>query len=454
MGIMGKWERCIGGRSKPMSRQRTQEALRRAPGDSEVDRKEKPWAARWKASLIATCLVALPALVFLAVGGGMPSAVTVLVRGTTPTSAGQGGGAGAARAMAECDVSRGRWVREPRGPSYTNVTCSTVADYVNCQKFGKDPGYLYWRWRPDGCELPRFSPATFLAAVRGKRLAFIGDSLARNHMESLLCLLSQAETPTDMHAGAFVDAFRRWRFPEHDFMLMAVWTEFLVHAVPVVAGRRTGPFDVHLDRINADWTRRLPELDYAVISNGNWFFRANYLWEGGRRVGCVDCGEPGLAHFPMAYAVGRVVGAALDAIAGCADCKRELVALVRTYTPDHFEHGSWFSGGYCNRTRPLEEEEVSSVAIAWELRAAQIEEVRKAREKATTTMRTRRRFGVVDVTPAMMARADGHPGEHHRRWRGRNANDCLHLCLPGPIDMWNDVLLRRLAELSPPSDAR
>uniref|UniRef100_A0A0D3GEL3 Trichome birefringence-like N-terminal domain-containing protein n=2 Tax=Oryza TaxID=4527 RepID=A0A0D3GEL3_9ORYZ len=145
MGIMGKWERCIGGRSKPMSRQRTQEALRRAPGDSEVDRKEKPWAARWKASLIATCLVALPALVFLAVGGGMPSAVTVLVRGTTPTSAGQGGGAGAARAMAECDVSRGRWVREPRGPSYTNVTCSTVADYVNCQKFGKDPGYLYWR---------------------------------------------------------------------------------------------------------------------------------------------------------------------------------------------------------------------------------------------------------------------------------------------------------------------
>uniref|UniRef100_A0A0E0L9R5 Trichome birefringence-like N-terminal domain-containing protein n=1 Tax=Oryza punctata TaxID=4537 RepID=A0A0E0L9R5_ORYPU len=320
-------------------------------------------------------------------------------------------------------------------------------------KVRQGSGYLYWRWRPDGCELPRFSPATFLAAVRGKRLAFIGDSLARNHMESLLCLLSQAETPTDMHAGAFVDAFRRWHFCEHDFTLMAVWTEFLVHAVPVVAGERTGPFDVHLDRINANWTRRLPELDYAVISNGNWFFRANYLWEGGRRVGCVDCSEPGVTHFPMAYAVGRVVGAALEAIAGCTGCKSELVTFVRTYTPDHFEHGSWFSGGYCNRTRPLEEAEVSSDAIAWVLRAAQTEEVRKVREKTTTT--TRRRFCVVDVMPAMMMRADGHPGEHHHRWRGRNANDCLHLCLPGPIDMWNDVLLRRLAELSPPSsDAR
>ena len=106
-------------------------------------------------------------------------------------------------------MSLGKWVREPRGPVYTNLTCPTLPDFKNCQKYGKDPGHLFW---PDGCDLPLFSPERFLAVVRGKRLAFIGDSLARNQMDSLLCLLSQAETPTDVYRDA-LDRFRTWHFP-------------------------------------------------------------------------------------------------------------------------------------------------------------------------------------------------------------------------------------------------
>ncbi|KAL6861750.1 hypothetical protein ACP4OV_017450 [Aristida adscensionis] len=353
----------------------------------------------------------------------------------------------------KCDMSMGKWVREPRGPVYTNLTCPTLPDFKNCQKYGKDPGHLYWRWQPAGCDLPRFSPERFLAVARGKRLAFIGDSLARNQMESLLCLLSQAETPTDVYTDAF-DKFRTWHFPAHDFTLMAMWTEFFAHAVPVVDadGKPTASFDIHLDRLNTNWTSRLPGLDFAVVSGGNWFFRVNYLWEGGRRVGCVNCREPELADLGIAYAVRRVVRAALDAVAGCGGCKPGLVTLLRTYTPDHFEHGSWFSGGYCNRTRPLEEGELSAASIGWELRRVQREEVAAA--AAAPAVGGGKGFGVLDVTKAMMLRADGHPGAHYdRRWV-RNASDCLHWCLPGPVDMWNDVLLQRLAELSPPTVAR
>ncbi|EMS48398.1 hypothetical protein TRIUR3_17928 [Triticum urartu] len=95
----------------------------------------------------------------------------------------------------KCDISRGKWVREPNGPVYTNLTCPMLPDFKNCQKFGKDDAHLYWRWQPDGCELPRFVPERFLDVVRGKRLAFIGDSLARNQIDSLLCLLSQVCVP-------------------------------------------------------------------------------------------------------------------------------------------------------------------------------------------------------------------------------------------------------------------
>ncbi|KAK1600807.1 hypothetical protein QYE76_048217 [Lolium multiflorum] len=351
----------------------------------------------------------------------------------------------------KCDISRGKWVREPNGPVYTNLTCPMLPDFKNCQKFGKDPGHLFWRWQPDGCELPRFSPERFLDVVRGKRLAFIGDSLARNQMDSLLCLLSQAETPTEVHTDAF-DKFGTWHFPAHDFTLMVMWTEFYAHAVPVAGadGKPTASFNIHLDRLGAEWTSRLPGLDYAVISGGNWFFRVNYLWEGGRRVGCVNCGrDANLTDVGVPYAVRRVVRAAVEGIAQCRDCKSSLVTFLRTYSPDHFEHGSWFSGGTCDRKAPLEEGEVSMGSIGWELRRVQSEEVRRVRRSSGG-----KRFGVLDVTKAMMMRADGHPGAHFdSRWM-RNGSDCLHWCLPGPVDMWNGVLLQRLAEISPPSTAR
>ncbi|KAK1605285.1 hypothetical protein QYE76_028958 [Lolium multiflorum] len=351
----------------------------------------------------------------------------------------------------KCDISRGKWVREPNGPVYTNLTCPMLPDFKNCQKFGKDPGHLFWRWQPDGCELPRFSPERFLDVVRGKRLAFIGDSLARNQMDSLLCLLSQAETPTEVHTDAF-DKFGTWHFPAHDFTLMVMWTEFYAHAVPVAGadGKPTASFDIHLDRLGAEWTSRLPGLDYAVISGGNWFFRVNYLWEGGQRVGCVNCGrDANLTDVGVPYAVRRVVRAAVEGIAQCRDCKSSLVTFLRTYSPDHFEHGSWFSGGTCDRKAPLEEGEVSMGSIGWELRRVQSEEVRRVRRSSGG-----KRFGVLDVTKAMMMRADGHPGAHFdSRWM-RNGSDCLHWCLPGPVDMWNGVLLQRLAEISPPTTAR
>ncbi|KAM0941803.1 putative PC-Esterase [Dioscorea sansibarensis] len=56
---------------------------------------------------------------------------------------------------------------------------------------GKDLEYLNWRWKPNDCELPKFEPYSFLNIIRGKTLAFVGDSLSLNQLNSLLCLVSQ-----------------------------------------------------------------------------------------------------------------------------------------------------------------------------------------------------------------------------------------------------------------------
>ncbi|KAM7276649.1 hypothetical protein ACFE04_018515 [Oxalis oulophora] len=62
----------------------------------------------------------------------------------------------------------------------------------NCLGNGRpDKEYESWRWKPSEYELPRFDGKKFLGFMRGKTLAFIGDSVARKQMEFMLCLLWQ-----------------------------------------------------------------------------------------------------------------------------------------------------------------------------------------------------------------------------------------------------------------------
>ncbi|XP_010029466.2 protein trichome birefringence-like 19 [Eucalyptus grandis] len=94
----------------------------------------------------------------------------------------------------KCDVFVGKWVYRPDAPTYyNNETCYAISDQQNCMKFGRpDTEFLKWRWEPEGCELPPFDAAEFAEMARGKSIAFVGDSLGRNHMQSLSCLLSSS----------------------------------------------------------------------------------------------------------------------------------------------------------------------------------------------------------------------------------------------------------------------
>lgn len=94
-----------------------------------------------------------------------------------------------------CDLFTGEWVPNPEAPYYTNATCYGILDHQNCMKYGRpDTDFLKWRWKPDGCELPIFDPHQFLELIRGKSIAVVGDSVARNHMMSLMCLLSRVKS--------------------------------------------------------------------------------------------------------------------------------------------------------------------------------------------------------------------------------------------------------------------
>ncbi|KAI3409380.1 uncharacterized protein J3R85_019381, partial [Psidium guajava] len=106
------------------------------------------------------------------------------------------------------------------------------------------------------------------------------------------------------------------------------------------------------------------------------------------------------------------------------------------------ENGTWDTGGACVRTRPYGEGEIDLGSSEWAFRNIQMEEMARAegvrRERG-------RRFAALDVTRAMLMRPDGHPGEHWGNKWMRGYNDCVHWCLPGPIDVWSDFLMAALS---------
>ncbi|KAM0894108.1 hypothetical protein ACQ4PT_024685 [Festuca glaucescens] len=351
-----------------------------------------------------------------------------------------------------CDLARGEWVPDDgEALYYTNLTCPFIDDHQNCMKFGKPSlEFVRWRWRPDGCELPRFDAARFLEAMRGKSMAFVGDSLARNHFKSLLCLLSKAAYPVEVGSEPEIDvtgrAVRRdYYFGSHDFTASLFWSPFLVKAN--LSNATLGMWDVHLDTPDARWAAHVADFDHVVLSGTNWFFRPSVYYKGGRAVACnggVSCGAGNVtAELPVPRALRAAFRTALGAVATNEGFHGK--AVVRTVTPTHFENGEWNTGGDCVRTRPYRRGD--RAVSAAEYRSAQVEALRET-EAAATARRNGAELLLMDITEAMELRPDGHPSRYGHppggTVEGSFVVDCLHWCLPGSIDLWSELLFQMI----------
>ncbi|CAD5172986.1 unnamed protein product [Musa acuminata subsp. malaccensis] len=351
--------------------------------------------------------------------------------------------AGVTMAKSSCDIFRGEWVPNPNAPYYTNETCWAIHEHQNCMKFGRpDTEFLKWRWKPNDCDLPIFNPAQFLELVRGKSLAFVGDSVGRNQMQSLICLLLRVTYAVDASVTED-EKFRRYHFPTHNFTVASFWSPFLVraHEADPNGPTLTGLFNLHLDQVDTNWTTQMTPFDYVIVSAGHWFFRPTMFFEADQLVGCHYCLHPNVTDLTMYYSYRRAFRAALRAFNDLPGFRGTV--FLRTFAPSHFENGEWNKGGNCVRQRPFRSNETRMDGYNLEMYMAQLEEYRAAegegKEKGV-------RFRLLDTTEAMLLRPDGHPGRFGHR-PDENVtlyNDCVHWCLPGPIDNWNDFLLHML----------
>ncbi|KAF8107130.1 hypothetical protein N665_0126s0048 [Sinapis alba] len=339
----------------------------------------------------------------------------------------------------KCDLSTGDWIPDPSGPLYTNHTCPHIQDFQNCMLNGRpDVTYLFWRWKPRGCDLPRFSASQFLDRVRNKWWAFIGDSIARNHVQSLICILSQVEDVVEIyHDKEFRSKI--WRFPSHNFTLSVIWSPFIVKSETL-----DGSSDIHLylDQLDPKWTHQYSKFDYVVISGGKWFLRATIFHENNTVTGChYSHSTNNLTELGYDYSYRKTLKLLRSFV---RHSTHKPLVLFRTTTPDHFEYGEWNNGGYCNRAMPFKQDEAKLKTVDDVMREVELGVFQNFGEGSTS-------FRLLDTTGMSFLRPDGHPGayRHPNPFAGVKdkrsvQNDCLHWCLPGPIDSWNDVMVETI----------
>ncbi|PSS13799.1 Protein trichome birefringence-like [Actinidia chinensis var. chinensis] len=338
----------------------------------------------------------------------------------------------------KCDIFRGKWVPYPKGPLYTNTSGCGIEDGVSCIKFGRDTEYTKWRWKPDGCELPVFNPTRFLELVRGKAMAFVGDSVARNQYKSLKCMLHSVARPVNQttETGTRV---KRYFYTHYNFTLVYIGSTHLVKAVDVDPFSLK-PARLHLEEPDETWASRVENMDYVIISAGHWFSRPLIYVEKNKITGCDMCRSNNVTDLTRYYGYKKAFQTAFGTLVDRLNFKGTVI--LRTISPTHFEPEYWEGRGNCVRKRPFTRDEIR---IDWYLNMflkVQMEEFRAAeREGRERGLR----FRVLDVTEAMRFRPDAHPNHYgHPPGHPKRYADCLHWCMPGPIDTWNELLLQML----------
>ncbi|XP_010433649.1 PREDICTED: protein trichome birefringence-like 18 [Camelina sativa] len=348
----------------------------------------------------------------------------------------------------ECDLYQGSWFYDPGGPLYTNNSCPVLTQMQNCQGNGRpDKGYENWRWKPSQCDLPRFDARKFLELMRHKTLAFIGDSVARNQMESMLCLLWQVETPVNRGSRKM----QRWYFKKSSVMIARIWSSWLVHQFNEKFDYAPeGVTKLKLDLPDERIMEAIPKFDVVVLSSGHWFAKQSvYILKDeivGGQLWWPDKSKPMKVNNVDAFGIS--VETILKSMATHPNYSG--LTIVRTFSPDHYEGGAWNTGGSCTgKEEPIVSGKLVKNGFTEIMHEKQATGYNQAVDKVADNLKPK--LKLMDITEAFGYRHDGHPGPYRNpdpnkiTKRGPDGRpppqDCLHWCMPGPVDTWNEMVL-------------
>ncbi|PIM99244.1 hypothetical protein CDL12_28261 [Handroanthus impetiginosus] len=340
-----------------------------------------------------------------------------------------------------CNYAKGRWVADSRRPLYSGFRCKQwLSDMWACRLTQRtDFSYEGYRWQPSNCEMPEFEGAEFLRRMEDKTIAFIGDSLGRQQFQSLMCMISGGEDKPEVEnvgwkyglvkpKGAVRPDGWAYRFPDTNTTILYYWSASLCGIEPINATGPTTEFAMHLDRPPSFLKRYLPQFNAVILNTGHHWnrgkLRANrwVMYANGKPVTDRKLAEMGNAKNYTLYSIIRWLDSQIP-------LHPQLKVFLRTISPRHFSNGDWNTGGSCDNLLPLSkgskvfQDESSDPVVEGAVRGTKVK--------------------ILDITALSELRDEGHISRYSIK-ASDGINDCLHWCLPGIPDAWNELLYAQL----------
>nr|CAD1826554.1 unnamed protein product [Ananas comosus var. bracteatus] len=341
----------------------------------------------------------------------------------------------------DCNFAKGKWIKDKKRPLYSGFGCRRWLSEMWACRVMKRPDFSYenFRWKPENCEMPEFTGHEFLKRMRHKTIAFVGDSLGRQQFQSLMCMVTGGKTSLPVEdsgrefglvkaRGAIRPNGWAYRFPSSNTTILFYWSASLCELQPLNKSNPATNYAMHLDRPVTFLKQFLDRFDVLILNTGHHWNRGKFKtnrWEmyvNGTPNTNKRLAEIGNAKNLTIYSIVRWLDSELLR-------RPKLKAFFRTLSPRHFVNGDWNTGGSCDNTVPL---------------AGGSEVVQDGSSDIVTAGAVNgTRVKILDITALSKLRDEAHISKYSAKSL-KGVHDCLHWCLPGVPDAWNEILFAQL----------
>ncbi|XP_021769247.1 protein trichome birefringence-like 33 [Chenopodium quinoa] len=344
----------------------------------------------------------------------------------------------------DCDIFDGEWVKDTVDkPMYEEWECPYIQPQLTCQEHGRpDRGYQNWRWQPRRCDLPKFNATLMLETLRGKRMLFVGDSLNRGQYISMICLLHRLVPEEGKVMENSNSSLTVFRLKDYNATIEFYWAPFLLESnsddavVHRIQDRivRKGSIDTH----GKHWKG----ADIVVFNTYLWWMTGLQfkILKGSFKDEVLEIEEPSTED---AYRLG--MKSMLKWVERNMDPKKTRVFFT-SMSPTHAKSIDWGGeeGGNCyNESTLIEDPEYWGSDSRKSIMKVIGEEFSKSKAPVT----------FLNITQLSSYRKDAHTQIYKKQWNPltpeqkadpKSYADCVHWCLPGLQDTWNELLFAKL----------